>query len=804
MTSDLRQAVRGLVANPGFAGVVVFTLALAIGVNSTIFSVINGVLLRPLDYADPDQLVVLWESNPQAGQDRSQVSAATYLDWRERTTSFEHIGLYRYRGFTLSVGEDVERINSVDLSPVTFDVLGRPAVIGRTFEPEEEQPGNGFVAVLSHGAWMRRFGGDDGVLGRTLRLDDQPYTIVGVMPRDFRFPADDPTVELWTPLALDYTALPSRPHRMYNAVGRLRPGITLEDAAADMALVADGIARENPESNAGWGVALVPAHEQVTGDIGSTMWMLFGAVVLVLFIASANVANLLLARSARASKDYALRAAFGAGRMVLLRRSIAETGLLTLVGGAAGLAIAWWGASAVRSVIPAAVPRAEDIGVDVPVLLFTAGVSIGAGLLFGAVPAWRAMRPNVLEVLQESGRAALGSRLARRLADAMVVAEVGLALILVVGAGLLIRSFVALTSVDPGFWTGRVTAVHLPLPDNGYARPVQKSQFFITLTEQLATVPGVERVSAVSALPMSPLGQDFSLDFTVIGLDAVAPAERPRAAYRAVMPDYFRTMGIALVAGRTFNQFDGRGDGQKVAIVNETLARRYFDGVDPVGRIVRLPMAGDLTIAGVVADVHHYGLDATVESEIFVPYHQLALAQMQVVVLSDLEPRAVASAVRTQVKRQDPQLPIGQVRAIEDLLSTAVAQPRFNMVLLASLAVVAALLAAVGVYGVVTYAVARRTSEIGLRMALGADPERTFRLVVAGALRVVGVGVVLGFAGAATLGRWLESLLYGVPPLDPLTYVAAGAGLLAIGVAAASLPALRASQVDPVVALREE
>jgi putative ABC transport system permease protein len=801
MLTDLRQALRTLAANPGFTAVVVFTMALAIGVNSTIFSVVNGVLLRPLDYAEPERLVVLFESNRQQGQERAQVSAATYLDWRERNTTFESIGAFRYRGFTLSGVEDLERIATVEVSPAVFDVLGRSAALGRVFEAADERPGAQHLVVLSHGAWRRRFASDSSVIGQALRLDDQPYTIAGVMPADFRFPADDPDVELWTPIALDYSALPSRPHRMYNAIGRLRPGVSLDDGAADMARVAAGIAAEHPDSNAGWSAALVPAHDQIVGDIGSTIWILFGAVVLVLLIASGNIANLLLARSSRASRDYAVRAAFGAGRGALVRRSVAETAVLCAAGGAAGLAVAYWGAGAVRRLMPATVPRGENIGLDPSVLAFTAAVSIGAGVLFGFVPALRAMRPNVLEVLQEGGRSGIGSRLTRRLADAMVVAEVALALVLVVGAGLLIRSFVQLTSVDPGFRTSGVTAVHLAFPSSRYARPVQKSRFLVELLDGLGTAPGLDRASAVSALPMSPLGVQFALDFTIDGLASASPTERPRAAYRGVMPGYFETIGMSFVQGRTFNAFDGRGDGQKVAIVNETLARRYFDGVDPIDRVVRLPMAGDLTIVGVVGDVRHQGLDAAPAPEIFVPYYQLALSEMQIVVRSDLEPAAVARAVRTQVARQDPGLPIGRVSSIEDLLATSIAQPRFNMVLLTALAVCAALLAAVGVYGVVTYAVTRRTAEIGVRMALGADPGRTFRHVVGGALRVVTLGVVVGLAAAAVAGQWLQSLLFGVPALDPVTFAAAGVTLFAVGAASASLPARRAARVDPMVAL---
>ena len=454
--------------------------------------------------------------------------------------------------------------------------------------------------------------------------------------------------------------------------------------------------------------------------------------------------------------------------------------------------------------MPATVPRADRIGVDPSVLAFTAAITIGAAVVFGFVPAMWAMRPKLLDVLQEGSRGAMGSRRARRLSDFMVVAEVALALVLLVGAGLLVRSFVQLTSVDPGFRTSGVTAVHIVLPDARYGPPAAKRQFFLSLLEQLEVVGGVESVSAVSALPMSPLGQDFDLPFTVDGLEATAPSDRPRAAYRAVMPDYFGAMGIRLVDGRLFTTFDGREDGPSVAIVNETAVERYFPDVSPLNRVIRMPMAGDLEIVGVVADVRHDGLDATAEVEVFVPYFQFPLSEMQVVLETNLDPGAVASMVRTQVARLDATLPIGTVSPIEDLLSATVAQPRFNMALLVGLALCAALLAAVGVYGVVTYAVARRTSEIGIRMALGADAVRTFRQVVFGSLRVVSVGVVLGLAGAAILGQSLEGLLFGVPPLDPVTFVVAGVGLVAVAAAAASLPARRASVVDPVTALRAD
>ena len=797
--------MRFLGVNPGFAAVIVLTLGLAIGVNTTIFSVLNGVLLRPLAYDAPDGLVGVWETNASQGIDRSQVAAATYLDWRARARAFASIGIFRYRGYTLTGTGEPERLITVDVSPVLFRVLNVPPLLGRTFTDAEENPGtDSRKVVLSHGAWVRRFGRDPNVLGKTLTLDDATHTIVGVMPRDFQFPASDPDVELWSPLTLNLAALASRPHRLYQAIGRLAPAATIEQARQEMASVSAAIARENPDSNAGWGVTLVPAHEQVVGKIGETLWVLFGAVVLVLVIACANIANLLLARSSSAAKGFALCAAFGAGRWALVRRSLVESGVLTIAGGAIGLLLAWWGTTLLRPLIPPNVPRAYSIGLDLPVLAFTALATVASGLLVGLVPAWRAMRPNLLDILQDSSRGSTASRSTRRLSDVMVAAEVALALMLLVSAGLLIRSFARLTSVDPGYRTSNIVATHIVLPPSRYPDPASKRQLFDNLVERVTHLPGVERASAVSALPMSPLGVQFDLPFTIEGLATVSPTERPRARYRAVVGDYFQTFGIELKRGRVFDRFDGRENGPKVAIVNESVVRRYFSAVDPIGQLVKMPMAGDLQIVGVVSDIKHDGLQGNAQAEVFVPYFQFPLTEMQLVIASVEDPDAIVRSVKRELAALDPALPIVKISKIEDLVSTSIAQPRFNMTLLVSLALCAALLAAVGVYGVVTYSVARRTSEIGVRMALGADAPGTFRLVVGGALKVVLLGVALGFAGAAATGRSLQSLLFGVQPLDLATYAISGFAIIAVGVVAATVPALRASRIDPVRALRTE
>jgi predicted permease len=630
------------------------------------------------------------------------------------------------------------------------------------------------------------------------------HEIVGVMPRDFQFPAGNTEVELWAPLTVNPASLASRPHRTYNSIGRLKAGVTIEQAQADMDRIAGTIARDHPESNAGWGVALVSAHEQVVGDIGRTLWILFGAVVLVLVIACVNIANLLLARASTTAKEFAVRAAIGASQWALLRRSLVESGSLAGLGGAAGLLLAWWGIAALRPLIPADVPRADAIGLDVTVLAFTAVTSILAALLFGLFPAWRAMRPRLNDAFQDSSRSASSSLLARRLSNGMVASEVALALMLLVGAGLLVRSFVQLTSVDPGYRTSGIVAAHVVLPASRYAPSASKQRFFTALMPRIAAIPGVERVSAVSALPMSPLGVQFELPFTIDGLAEASPSERPRARYRAVMPGYFETIGIQLVDGRTFSRFDGRPDGQKVAIVNELVVRRYFQDRNPINQLVRIPMAGDLHIVGVVADIKHDGLASSAEPEVFVPYFQFALSEMQVVVATDLPASTVATAVRAEMAALDPQLPIAKLSTIEEQVSASIAQPRFNMTLLAGLALCAALLAALGVYGVVTYAVARRTTEIGIRMALGADAGGTFRMVVVGAAKVVLVGVAIGLGGAALMGRSLESLLFGVPALDLTTYLIAGIGTVIVGLLSATVPAFRATRIDPVSALRQD
>ena len=802
MIRMLGQSARSLARTPGVTAVVLLTMAVAIGANAAIFSVLNAVVLRPLGYPESDRLVTLWETNPGQGLEQVQVSLATFLDWRERTASLQEIAVFRHRGGTLMQDGEPQHVATLEVSPALFSLLGVPPALGGVFGPADETPGHERRLVLTHGAWQRRFGGDRDIVGRAVLLDDEPYEVVGVMPDGFVFPPGDREVEAFSPVTVSLQALPSRPHRMYEAIARLAAGVTLEQARRELRAVAAQLAREFPDAMQGWSAAIVPAREQLVGPVRDTFLVLFAAVLLVLAIGCVNVANLLLARAPRVIKEFAIRAAMGAPATSLLGRALVESTLLALCGGAAGLLLALWADAGLRAVVPATVPRAEQIGVDATVVAFTGLVALLAGVAFGLAPGLRLMRPRLTTVLQSSGRGGSLSRRARWFADALVVTEVAMAIVLLAGAGLTLRSLQRLHSVDPGFRTHGVTAVALSLPRSRYPTTEQTVRLYDELVREVAALPGVDAAGAVSALPMSPLGTDFDIPFTVEGLQAASPTERPRADYRAVVAGYFEALGVRLVQGRLLRRGDG-DEGRLVAVVNEELARRYLGG-DALGRRIQLPMAGELEIVGVVGNVRHGSLRAATRPEVFVPLSQLALRDMHLVVRSSGTPGRVAAGVRAVVHRLDSRLPLLRVASMEELVADSLAQPRFNAALLAALAGCAALLAAIGIYGVVSYAVAQRTGEIGVRRALGAGDGATVRLVIGDALRVVGVGVASGLLGAAYLGRFLGALLYEIAPVDLPTYAVTALAVLLVGALAAWLPARRAARVDPVIALRQE
>lgn len=801
--AHLKQTLRALAQRPGFTALVVGTLAIAIGANSAIFSVLNGVVLKPLPYDRPDELYMVWESNPSQGLQQSATSAATFVDWRERSEAFASLAAYRYRGYTLTLDGVPQRIASVEASPELFHLLGVGPVLGRAFSAEDEAPGHERLVILSHGAWVNRFGADPSMVGRAIPLDGEPHTVVGIMPRGFTFPPGDTEVEAWSPLTLNMENLLSRPHRMYSTVGRLSDGVTEGRARSEMEALAAELARQYPESNEGWSVSLISARDQLLGNTTATVWVLFGAVTLVLLIGCVNVANLLLVRSAERGKRAAVSAALGATPAHLIRHSLLEGLVLGGAGGLAGLAVAWAGAALLRGVLPGGFPRVEEIGIDPTVVGFTAGVAVLCSLLFSLAPALRTLRTDIGSVLQDSSRSSSLGRGSRRLASLMVTSEVALALVLMVGAGLLLRSYVRLTSVDPGFRTNGVVAVAIELPPARYESSGQQLAFFTELMSSLRNLPDVDAVGAVSFLPMSPIGVEFDMPFSVEGLDATSPSQRPTAEYRAVFPGYFEAMGIPLVEGRLLDDFDGSDD-RKVALINETVARRYFPDRSSIGQAITMPMAGSLEIVGVVGDIRHDGLGAQANPEMFVPYAQLPLSAMHVVAHTRRGAGPTVRAIRERIRAVDPEQPVTKVNTIEQLLAESVAPSRFNMALLLGLALCAVLLAVVGIYGVVSYTVSQRTRELGVRMALGANARSAVGLVLSQAAGVVAGGAVLGVVVALASARVLRGLLFEVEPLDPGTYAVVVAITLAVGLLAAAVPALRAARVDPVDALRTE
>jgi putative ABC transport system permease protein len=807
---DIRFAFRTLRNNPGFTLVVMVTLGLGIGINTAIFSVVNGVLLRPLPYNDADRIMTLWEANPQLDIEQDQVAAATFLDWARQSQSFVLLGAYNLQSYVLGgLGKgESQPVSGAQISPAVFDVVGVQPALGRAFQEEETIPGNDFVVILSQGLWTQRFEADPNVIGSVLYLGKTPYTVVGVMPPGFQFPPGAPDIQVWKPLAIDETQVDARGMRVYNVVGRLKPDVSVEVARSEMAAISLGIQRENPASNRGWGVNITPALEQLVGGYRTLVGVLAGAAALVLLIGCVNVANLVLARASTNQREFAIRAALGAGRGRLLRRSLAESLTLVFLGGGLGLVLGFSGVAILRRVLPPDMPRADEIGIDGTVLGFAVLASLLAGVLFGLYPALRAMRPRVTDVLQDGGRGG-GGRMSRRLLNGMVAAQVALALLLLLSAGVMIKSFSALLQVEPGFRTEDVMVATVSIPDYGFTEPELQAQmgakqvgFWNQLVDRVSALPGVVSVGAVSALPMSPHGADFDLPVSILSRDD-APANQPRVQYRATVPGYFEAIGMRLIRGRLLDRFD-REQGRPVAVLNESAVQLLFPTQDPVGQLLGVPMAGRIEVVGVVADVRHSGLDAPPSPEMFVAYENFPSGDMHLVVHSPTGGADLARAIRAEIDASWPGLFGTRLVTMEGLISESLAQPRFNMALLLSFALCALVLATVGIYGVTSYLVVRRTGEIGVRMALGSDAPATFRLVVRQTLSYVLLGGVVGVAASFFAARLIRGLLYEVSPLDPVTLIAVVGVLLATATGAAAIPARRATRIDPVAALAAE
>ena len=808
---DIRFAFRTLRNNPGFTLVVMATLGLGIGINTAIFSVVNGVLLRPLPYTEPDDIMTLWEANPQSDVAQDQVAAATFIDWVDRSRSFAALGAYNLQSFVLAgVGKgEVQPVTGAQISPAIFEVVDVQPSLGRAFQEEEATPGNDLVVILSNGLWIRRFEADPDVIGTVIYLGKTPYTVVGVMPPDFQFPPGAQDVQIWKPLAIDAALADPRGMRVYNVVGRLNDDVSVEQARSEMSAIAVGIQRENPESNRGWGVNVTPALEQLVGGFNTLVTVLAGAAALVLLIGCVNVANLVLARASTNQREFAVRAALGAGRGQLLRTSLAESLTLVFLGGGLGLVLAFSGVAVLRRLVLPDIPRIDQIGIDGAVLGFTVLASLFAGVLFGLYPALRAVRPRVTDVLQDGGRGGIGGRMSGRLLNGMVAAQVALALLLLLSAGVMIKSFSGLLQVEPGFRTEDVIVATVSIPDYGFNNPqlqaemgLKQAAFWNQLVDRVGSLPGVEAAGAVSALPMSPHGADFDLPVSILSRDA-APTEQPRVQYRATVPGYFEAIGMTLIRGRLLDRFD-REEGRPVVVLNESAAQLLFGDSDPVGHLLGVPMAGRIEVVGVVADVRHAGLDAPPSPEMFVAYENFPSADMHLVVHSPTGQADLARAIRTEIDAAWPGLFGTRLVTMEGLISESLAQPRFNMALLLSFALCALVLATVGIYGVTSYLVVRRTGEIGVRMALGSGASSTFRLVVSQTLAYVLLGGVLGVVAYAVAAGVIRGLLYEVSPLDPLTLVSVVALLIVTAAGAAAIPARRATRVDPVTALASE
>jgi putative ABC transport system permease protein len=825
---DVRFGLRMLRKNPGFTAIAVLTLALGIGVTTAMFSIIDGVLLRPLAIKEPERLVTVWERNPEHGYEANGVAPANFDDWKRQNQSFEQMALFKIASkLDLTIGDETERVTGFAVAANLFPMLGICPVLGRQWTSEDDTPGRGDVVVLSHRLWRRRFGGNPAVVGKTISLSGRSCTAIGVMPDGFCFPGGtgvlygdyDPSADLWMPLALTSQERQNRGEHHWKVIAKLKPGVTLAQARNEMDMIQGRIHKSNSGYFMGTHCTLIPLREQSVGSVRTALLLLLGAVVFVLLIACANIASLLLVRATVRRKEFAVRVALGAGRAAIMRQLLVESVLLAALGGVLGAMFAGWSvpllATSVADSIAASTPGWNEISVNGRVLVFALTVTLGTGILFGLAPAWQAAQTDVNNALKSKGCGAATGLDGQRLRNGLVVAEVAMAMMLLIGAGLLLRSFSRLQRVNPGFSPTHLLTFKLGLPEARFPRSQDRGAFVERLCERLQALPGVEFAAATTVLPLS--GDDINnRTYRVVGRPPPEMGQFYSADFGFITPEYLRAMEIPLHAGRSFGAGDTR-ESPYVSLINDALARRQFPNEDPIGKKLYLISSHrEMEIVGVMQDVKHRELDNTMmpaamrsvfDCAIYMPYAQ-EISQYRdetsMVLRTSGDPSALAGAVRALVRELDTEQPMARLQTMESVISESVAQPRFRTALLGTFGALAVVLAAIGLHGVLAHTVAQRSREIGIRMALGARTQDVLVLVLHQGMRLVLIGMAVGLAGALALARLLSGLLFGVTPTDPVTFAVVPLLLATVALAACYLPARRASRVDPMKALRCE
>ncbi len=805
---DIRYAVRMLLKSPGFTTVAILTLALGIGANTAIFSFIDGVLLKPLPYGQPERIMMVWEKPP--GGDRNGISTLNFLDWKNQNKVFDWMAAVRNDGMTMSGVSEPVRFRGAQVSSHYFDILGVKAALGRTFAHDEDQQGKGNVAIISNRVWLERFAGDRNIIGKKLTLNNEPYTLIGVLPPNSNW--DRGRSEIWTPLVFKPQHM-TRNFHWFRSFARLKDGVTLEQARAEMDVIGKRIEQQYPDSNKGWGVRVDRFTDMVVGDqLRRSLYVLMAVVAAVLLIGCTNLANLTLARATSREKEVAIRASLGAGRGRLIRQFLTENILLSLVGGALGLALGYGMVLGLKVLTPPfSLPPEADVSVDLRVMLFTLAIAILTGVVFGSAPAFQAARPNLSSSMRESGRGTTSSKSRRRLRSTLVVVEVALAFVLLTGAGLLIRSFQTLTSVNPGFDSGNVLTMGLPLAQEKLKDGPEAALYVRQVLDRVGSLPGIREVAVTSALPLQ--GWSYGMPFQIAGKPFKDRANREACAFKMVSPDYFRAMGIQVKKGRSLMETDKKG-ALPVAVLNETMVKRYFKDENPIGQRILIqdivygkPELGPeipWEVVGVIADEKINGLDDSRSPGLYVTFDQTPSTFMNLVVKGVMNPETMQQAIRHEVQQLDSDQPLTDVKTMDRIKEESVASNRLRTTLLGIFAGVALLLAAIGIYGVISYSVAQRTHEMGVRLALGASRGSILQLIIRNGMLTTVMGLILGVGGAFALTRLLQTLLFNVSPTDPTILAGMGALLAVVALAACYAPARRATAVDPLTALREE